>query len=217
MNSNLPIFTWIARAIVLFTAMPIHECAHGYAAYKLGDDTAHRQGRLTLNPLPHLDPLGSLLLIFAGFGWAKPVEVNPRNFRHPRWGMALTSLAGPLSNVLLALVILVVYKIFWVFVPVYRTSTVVYVLVTLMSAMINTNLYLAVFNLLPVPPLDGAKIFGAILPDRVYFTIMRYERYIALLVVVLVFTGVFTPLLDAAAGLLYHVLDFLTRPVDWLL
>lgn len=204
------IYTWFARAIVLFTAMPIHEFSHGYAAYRLGDNTARYQGRLTLNPLAHLDLLGSLLLIFAGFGWAKPVPVNASGFKHPKRDMAITALAGPVSNILLATFVLIIYKFILQFWPVLRYQTdIVSVVMSLLAVMITTNLYLAVFNLLPVPPLDGAKIFGAFLPDKYYFFVMRYERYIALLIFVLIFTGVLsTPLSMIADGLLWLIDTF---------
>lgn len=210
------IFVWIGRALVLLTAMPVHEYAHGYIASRLGDQTARNQGRLTLNPLRHLDPLGSILLIFTGFGWAKPVQVDPRYFKNPRKGMALTSLAGPVSNILLALVTMILYKLLLAFSPVVRGSLLLNLLLVLLDAVIFTNLYIAVFNLLPVPPLDGAKIFGAILPDKYYFTLMRYERYIALVLMVLIFANVLTRPLRFAGNLLYNLLDIITLPINLL-
>ena len=107
----MDLFTILARALVVFTSMPIHECAHAYAASRLGDDTAQRSGRLTLNPFSHLDPVGTLLILFAGFGWARPVPINPNNFKKPKRDMALSAMAGPASNLLLALFVLVIYRV----------------------------------------------------------------------------------------------------------
>lgn len=208
------LFIWLARAFVLFTAMPIHESAHGFTAARLGDDTPQKQGRLTLNPLAHLDVLGSLLLIFAGFGWAKPVQVHAQNFKHPKRDMALTALAGPLSNVLLGLLTLIVYKILLQLWPVFRyQSSVLQSIFLILSVMITTNLYLAVFNLLPIPPLDGAKILGAVLPERHYFGLMRYERYIMLVVVALLFLDVLSTPLAFLSNHLIRFLDLLTAPL----
>lgn len=205
------IYTWFARAIVLFTAMPIHEYSHGLAANRLGDGTARHQGRLTLNPLAHLDLLGSLLLIFAGFGWAKPVEVDVRNFKRPKRDMAITALAGPVSNIFLATAVMIVYKLMIQAWPILRyQSHMVEIVLTLLAVMITTNLYLAVFNLLPVPPLDGAKIFGIFLPDRYYFFVMRYERYISLIVFVLIFTGILSRPLSMLANSLLQLIDTAT-------
>lgn len=208
------LFSMLAGLIVLFTVMPVHECAHGYVACRLGDDTAKNQGRLTLNPFRHLDLFGSLLILFAGFGWAKPVVVDPRNFKNPKRDMALTSLAGPASNLLFALLLMIVYKIFVSLMPSFRYSYGYghYIAEVLLLTMIYINLRLAVFNLLPVPPLDGSKIFAAVLPERIYFTLMRYERVIALLLVVLVFTGVLSTPLGWLTDRMYDLLDFLTIP-----
>lgn len=205
------LFTWVARGLVLFTAMPIHECAHGYTAYRLGDNTAKEQGRLTLNPFAHLDMLGSILLVFAGFGWAKPVQVDPRNFKNPKRDMAITALAGPLSNILLATVVLILTKLLFQIWPLFRVyTTFLQGLLDVLLVIITTNLYLAVFNLLPVPPLDGSKIFGAFLPDKYYFFVMRNQRYIALLLFVLIFTGVLAYPLQRIASFLLVGLDTLT-------
>ena len=193
--------------LVAFTSLPIHEAAHGLAAYWMGDTTARDQGRLTLNPLRHLDLWGTVLLLVAGVGWAKPVPVNPARFRNPKTGMALTALAGPASNLLLALVLLVVYKL--AALGGVSSQGAFYLLVAL-ALMVRTNIYLAVFNLLPVPPLDGSRILGLVLPARQYFGIMRYERYIYLAVMVLVFSGALDGVLGAAYRAVMTVLDLLT-------
>ena len=208
------VFTWLARAFVLFTAMPIHESAHGFMAARLGDDTPKKQGRLTLNPLVHLDLLGSFLLIFAGFGWAKPVQVDARNFKHPKRDMALTALAGPLSNVLMGMLILILYKLFlnffhlWPYLR-YHTSS-LEIINSILSTMLVTNIYLAVFNLIPIPPLDGSKILGALLPERYYFGFMRYERYMILVLIVLLFFDKLSAPIAFLASYLIQLLDILT-------
>lgn len=216
---NEELYAWIVRAIVLVTALPVHECAHAYVASRLGDNTARDRGRLTLNPFVHLDLLGSLLLIFAGFGWAKPVPIDPRNFEHPRRDMALSALAGPISNFLYAFLLLLLVKIlgYTVDIPALRYVSQFAVLMDILLSMVLVNLYLFVFNFLPIPPLDGSKILGALLPDRIYFTIMQYERYISLVLFFLIFFGVLSTPLSYIANQCLRLLFFLTRPIDLLL
>jgi Zn-dependent protease len=209
------IFQFLVRAIVLFTAMPVHECAHGLVATRLGDDTPRLQGRLTLNPLAHLDVTGSILLFLTGFGWAKPVEVDLRHFKSPRRDMALTSLAGPLSNLLMAFIVLVALKLLLIS-PVDEIPEAVFTLVDILDIIIWINISLAVFNLLPVPPLDGSKIFGAILPDKLYWAMLRHQRIISGVMIIALFTG----LLDKPIGWLTgHAASFLntvTSPIELL-
>lgn len=206
------LFDLFIRLIVVFTALPIHEYAHGLVAKKLGDPTASMQGRLNLNPFHHFDPIGTTCLLLTGFGWAKPVPVNPGYFKKPKQGMALTALAGPLSNLLLATALTLIFKVIAYFVP---YNNFVVVLLSAISLMISINISLAVFNLLPIPPLDGAKIFGALLPDRIYWKVMQYERIIMIALFALLFA---TDILDLPiswlSGKIYTGIDFLTGFVD---
>ncbi len=169
------IIEFIMHGIVLLTAFPVHECAHALAAHWLGDDTAKNQGRISLNPLRHLDLFGTVFMLLAGFGWAKPVPINANNFKNRKVGMAVSSLAGPLSNVLMSYVSIVICKILTY--SSYGNSYVNALADVFWYATI-LNLVLAVFNLLPVPPLDGSRIFNLVLPEKLYFKVMKYENII---------------------------------------
>ncbi|MDE6763754.1 MAG: site-2 protease family protein [Oscillospiraceae bacterium] len=163
------------HSIVLLTAFPVHECAHALSAYWLGDDTAKNQGRISLNPMRHLDMFGTIFMLLAGFGWAKPVPINPNNFKNRKVGMAVSSLAGPLSNLILSYISIILCKTLTYYsggnsyldalADVFWYSTIL-------------NVGLAVFNLLPVPPLDGSRIFNLVLPEKIYFKIMKYENVV---------------------------------------
>ena len=139
MNNALiqSLYRYLIYGIALLTALPFHECAHAWTANKLGDPTARINGRMTLNPLAHLDPFGALLMIFTGIGWAKPVPINARNFKHPKWGMAISSLAGPVSNLLLAYLSMILWKITTI-VSYYHSGFFVQNLITIFSTMVST-------------------------------------------------------------------------------
>lgn len=206
------IFRILIRALVLFTAIPVHECAHAWAADKLGDPTAKYQGRISLNPFVHLDLFGTICMLLTGFGWARPVGINPNNFRNRKLGTVLTSIAGPVSNVLLGFLAMIIYK-FLSYLPASQSGALYYVSY-MFYYIILLNVGLAVFNLLPIPPLDGSKVLNAVLPDRIYFRIMQYEQYIFIALIFIMFSGILNPLLGFLRSLIIIGLDFLTGFVD---
>ncbi|MBQ7986095.1 MAG: site-2 protease family protein [Clostridia bacterium] len=181
-----------------------HELAHAWVSSKLGDPTPRYEGRLTLNPLAHLDPIGTLLMIFTGFGWAKPVGVNPMYYKDRKKGMALVALAGPIANFLMAFlgiliaVILIILGDFlgW---NVHISMTIF----GIAELFCFRNLCLMVFNLIPIPPLDGSKILGMILPNRVYYNVLQYERYAIYLIMLLSLTGTFNTIIGSGVNIVY--------------
>jgi Zn-dependent protease len=174
------------------------------AAAWMGDPTAREMGRTTLNPLAHLDRFGSLLLLLTGLGWAKPVPVNARNFKNPKAGMAITALAGPAANLLLALVVMVLFKLLLLL------GVLPFTLGLILVILIQITVQLAVFNLIPVPPLDGSRLLTALLPDRAYYGLMRYERIIMGVMMAALLFGVFDPPLYRATGVILTALDRMT-------
>lgn len=189
------LLSMVTRLAAVLLCLTVHESCHGLAAYALGDPTARREHRLSLNPLRHIDWFGLLMMFVAGFGWAKPVPVNPNYFKKPRQGMALTALAGPVSNFLLALLMLLAARIFCD-VAAYSEANQRILDFLLMVALLSIGLGL--FNLLPIPPLDGSKVLFAVLPDEAYNQLMRYERYGMLLLFALVFFDVGSSAFSAA-------------------
>ncbi len=216
----ITVVSYLINIPIVLLALSAHECAHGYAAYKMGDRTAKNLGRLTLNPFKHLDLMGALCMVLFRFGWAKPVPVNARNFRNPKWGMAITALAGPLTNFLMSFLGALLYRIAAVLLfPVMQGTTVgtttywlVMLVLTFLQMFAILNLSLAIFNLIPIPPFDGSRIAFVLLPDKWYFRIMKYEQYlmIALLVLLAVsrYAGWPSPIST--------VVDWVLRGFDWL-
>ena len=210
------VYKLLISLIISLVALPIHEYAHGYAAYRMGDNTAYRQGRLTLNPLVHIDPLGTLALILFGFGWAKPVQINPLNFENPKKGMMLSALAGPLSNVGLAFISMIFYKLSYI--PVYMGMSGAFIMTiqTFLLYKISINITLAVFNFIPIPPFDGSRIATYFLPQRIYFKIMQYENIIFIGLLVILWLGFLDGPISFVSTSVTGILDFITRPIDWL-
>ena len=209
-------FLFVVPCVLI--ALTFHEFAHGYMAYKLGDPTAKNFGRLTLNPLKHLDPIGTICMIFFHFGWAKPVPINSRYFKKPRRDMALTAAAGPIMNFILAFFGVLVCRILTkIFVAFPAQSDFVYYIqyaaLTLFSYFHMLNLSLGVFNLIPIPPLDGSRIFYIFLPTKWYFGVMKYEKYIQLALLVLLWTGLLSRPLSAAVSWISGGMQWL---VSWI-
>lgn len=175
------------RVAAVFLCLTVHETCHGLAACALGDPTAKSQHRLSLNPFRHIDWFGLAMMYAAGFGWAKPVPVDPRYFKNPKRGMALTALAGPVSNLLLAFLAMIICKAIYLYIP-YSTGWNL-LFEFLLYMLVPLSIGVGLFNLLPIPPLDGAKVLGAFLPDRIYFQLMRYERYGMIVLLVIAFFG----------------------------
>jgi Zn-dependent protease len=203
MDIRHTIINFLILAPTFLFALTLHELAHGYAAWKLGDPTAKDAGRLTMNPVKHIDPLGAVLFIIANIGWAKPVPVNPSYFRDPQKGMLLVALAGPGANLLLAVFSAVILKLL--------SPLITELLVPaaqLLGASVWINIMLAVFNCLPVPPLDGSKVLMGLLPPNAARSYAQLEPYGFILLIVLFYLGivgkVISPVIQAVSGMLLH-------------
>lgn len=195
------IITFFSRLFVIFCTMPIHEYAHALIATKLGDSTPKYNGRLTLNPMAHISPMGAFMIFLCGFGYAKPVNVNPRNFKDPKKGMAFTAIAGPISNLIMGFIAIFISTIFARFY--YNNPSTLFLAIyyfLYFAGVVNVNL--AVFNLLPIPPLDGSRILQLLIPAKYYFKFMQYERYVVLIVFVLILSGVLSGPLSYISGLI---------------
>ena len=194
----------VMSVIPSLICITLHELSHGLVAYRLGDDTAKKAGRLTLNPIRHLDPMGLLMMAVFRFGWAKPVPVNMYRFKNPKQGMAITALAGPVSNVIITLVFLLIYGALYI--PL-RGSAAGEYLLQMLELTAYISLSFAVFNILPIPPLDGSKVLFAAMSDESYHKLMHYERYGSIVLMLLVWTGLLSRPLSTAVRFLYgHML-----------
>ena len=177
--------------IPALVSLTIHELAHGFVAYRLGDPTAKMQGRLTLNPIKHIDPIGLLMMLVARFGWAKPVPVDMRNFKNPKRHMAITALAGPVSNMLLAVIVVFIYGLVFAHLGGRHATGAAEAALIMLQNTVYLSVMFAIFNLIPIPPLDGSKILFSFLPNRAYNVLMRYERFGMLILIALIWFGIF--------------------------
>ncbi len=189
---------------ITLIALTFHEFAHGWVSGKLGDPTPKREGRMTLNPMAHLDLYGTILMILTGFGWAKPVMVNPMYYKDKKKGMALVGIAGPIMNILLAFAGLLIFAVVMIAVSkagadVNSMSLFSYI----MRLFVVRNLCFAVFNLIPIPPLDGSRVVSMFLPDSAYYKLMQLERYSMIIIIVLSLTGMFDTLIGTGVNALY--------------
>lgn len=205
---------WSVLTDAAFSVIPVlicitlHECAHGYTALLLGDTTARDMGRLSLNPLRHFDIMGFIMMAFAGFGWAKPVPIDMRSFDNPRHGMAITAVAGPLANVVIAVFCLFLYGFSY---PALFKSSFGDAVLEMVFRTAVLSISFAVFNILPIPPLDGSKVLYSFIPERAYWTLMRYERYGMFLLIALVISGALDGTLGRLVTSAMSRLDFLIQ------
>lgn len=204
------LYYYVVRALAVLIIIPFHEAAHALVSWLLGDPTAKNAGRLSMNPLRHFDPLGTLCMLVGGVGWARPVGIDPRRFRNPKVGMAVSAAAGPAANFLLGFVCTILYKVVW-YASVGQAPQLV---MDFLWYMITMNISLGVFILIPVPPFDGSRIALLFLPRSLYFRVMRYERYIMAAVLILVLLGVLNTPLNFFVNAVYRAFFGATRFVE---
>lgn len=223
LRGNLDIYSAIAQVlailVIVFLVLPFHEWAHAFTASKLGDTSIKYRGRLTLNPLAHIDPFGALALLLLGFGWAKPVPVDSRNFKKPKLGMAIVALMGPVANIIAAIFGGLILYAIGTFSPSFLlTNSIGKYVYLFLQFYILVNVRLAVFNLLPIPPLDGSKLLFAFLPDKLVYKFYQYQQVISIVLIALLWLGAYLPYFPF--NILTIVLDFLSdhllRFIDWL-
>ncbi len=202
--AEIAIFASLTIISLLFS-LTVHECAHGWMAHKCGDDTAYMNGRISLNPLAHLDPMGALSMLLVGYGWAKPVPVNYRNLRRPKRDIAFVALAGPVSNLILGFIFSLLYTAIAIFMPVSTAGTVLFYAFYIAATL---NIGLAVFNLIPLPPLDGSKVLSCLLPGRVAAKYLMWERYFYIVMLVLI-VGDNVPVIGNIINIIWWPIDYI--------
>lgn len=204
MFSRFSITELLINIPITLIALTLHELAHGWVSGKLGDPTPEREGRMTLNPMAHLDLYGTLLMVLTGFGWAKPVMVNPMYYKDKKKGMALVGIAGPITNILLAFAGLLLFAV--IIVLVQKTGIglgALDIISYIVQVFAVRNLCFAVFNLIPIPPLDGSRVVSMFLPNHAYYKLMQLERYSMIIIIVLSLTGVFDSIIGTGVNALY--------------
>ncbi len=201
--------------IVILISLSVHELCHGYAAYRCGDATARNFGRLTLNPLAHLDPIGTIMMLVFGFGYAKAVPINPRNFNHYKRDLCIVSFAGPFSNLVLCLIGTLAFQLSWLFTPFIPESFAVPYMywLTFCNYFLVANASLAIFNLLPIPPLDGSRIVSTLLPSKIAYYYLKYEQYIMIAVMFLLFQGTLDGILSTLTSFILDGMFWITELV----
>lgn len=198
----------ILSVIPALICIVFHELSHGFVAYKLGDTTAKEMGRLTLNPLKHIDIIGLIMMAVFHFGWAKPVPVNMYRFKNPKRGMAITALAGPVSNIIIAVVFMALYGFFW---PLMYMSEFGAVILDMLNTTAVISISFAVFNIIPIPPLDGSKILFSFVPQHIYKNLMRYERFGMIILVALIYLGTIDGFLNKTVMFVYEKLFIIVQ------
>lgn len=199
---NFDLMTFLYQLLALLIAFSFHEFAHALVADRLGDPTPRQQGRLTLDPMAHIDVIGFLLLLFAGFGWAKPVEIDPRNFKNRKWGDILVSIAGPLTNLMIALIAYIVLAFLSM-----SASFDNQIIANILWAIVGLNIGLAVFNILPIPPLDGYHVFKSLFFKYNVKFFWEFERYSFIVLIILIITGVIGMIMNPLMNLVINSMN----------